>query len=358
MQTFDAQCRAQGQQLLLVLDDAFAELCADAFHGTASTETTAVIKASAITRVLYYPRRDLAKAGYLKRIGLFLAFINKLIAFHADLAFNIEEDTTTSRLTQLSGARFRLGCSPARHGVGYQYVLPIDYAKRPPERLHRWYSYQEVFAAAGLKTAQPAYMSLRINKVDESLLKKLDEIGLGVRRGYGIAKYRTCLPLVAIHPGATKKYKQWPQSAFSDLCNMLIKKGYFPCLLGAGADDARRCGAIQAAVGKTNSPRLFNLCNQLSLRELACFFLLCKGIVGNDSGPFHLAAAQGLPGVVIFGPSDAGIWGPLSARCRVMQRQDLCDPRCSRRACHADYRCLREIRPAAVLDALLSCSAS
>ena len=32
--------------------------------------------------------------------------------------------------------------------------------------------------------------------------------------------------------------------------------------------------------------------------------------VGNDSGPAHMAAAFGLPVVVIFGPSDPAIWGP------------------------------------------------
>jgi heptosyltransferase-3 len=32
--------------------------------------------------------------------------------------------------------------------------------------------------------------------------------------------------------------------------------------------------------------------------------------VGNDSGPAHMAAAFGVPSVVIFGPSDPAIWGP------------------------------------------------
>jgi len=32
--------------------------------------------------------------------------------------------------------------------------------------------------------------------------------------------------------------------------------------------------------------------------------------VGNDSGPAHMAAALGVPSVVIFGASDPAIWGP------------------------------------------------
>ena len=34
--------------------------------------------------------------------------------------------------------------------------------------------------------------------------------------------------------------------------------------------------------------------------------------VGNDSGISHLAAAVGTPGVVLFGPTDARRWRPLS----------------------------------------------
>src|SRR5204863_8460811 len=40
---------------------------------------------------------------------------------------------------------------------------------------------------------------------------------------------------------------------------------------------------------------------------------LLKGaslFVGNDSGPAHMAAAFGVPVVVLFGPSDAVAWAP------------------------------------------------
>ena len=40
----------------------------------------------------------------------------------------------------------------------------------------------------------------------------------------------------------------------------------------------------------------------------------CRGFVGHDSGITHLAAAVGLPGIALWGPSAAHIWRPLSPR--------------------------------------------
>ena len=88
--------------------------------------------------------------------------------------------------------------------------------------------------------------------------------------------------------------------------------------------------------------------------EWGVFASRARLFVGNDSGPSHLASAQGLPGVVIFGPSDPSIWGPLGPRTRVLRKVDQCDPRCSRRACFATYRCLHAVRPQEVLDTLLA----
>lgn len=337
IQAFAGYCQSRNVQLLLVLDGAFADLCADAFTGI---------------EVLYYPRKQIAEASPLVRLRLYGGVVRRIRKFKADIAFNLEEDTLTSRLTRHSGARFRLGCSP-RHRRGYEYVLPIQYTDRPPGRRHRCNSFQEIFAAVGLPATQCSYLDLHINQVDEGLSKKLYE--------HGVATDKT---LVAIHTSATKDYKKWPEAYFSELCRLLMGQGMQPLLIGAGPDDMQRCKRIlqeldaasrasPAAESGNAVATAVNLCNLLSLRELAQLFLRCSGIVGNDSGPFHLAAAQKLPGVVIFGPSDSEIWGPLGNCSDVMQRNDLCDPGCTRRACLAGYRCLHGISPQAVMTSLL-----
>ncbi|MCL4855473.1 MAG: lipopolysaccharide heptosyltransferase family protein, partial [Bryobacteraceae bacterium] len=47
--------------------------------------------------------------------------------------------------------------------------------------------------------------------------------------------------------------------------------------------------------------------------------------VGNDSGPAHMAAAFSIPLAVLFGPSDATIWGPWRAASEMLVRQPMED---------------------------------
>jgi ADP-heptose:LPS heptosyltransferase len=53
-------------------------------------------------------------------------------------------------------------------------------------------------------------------------------------------------------------------------------------------------------------------------RELAALLASAGGVLGNDSGPSHLAALLGTPVVVLFGPSDARVWRPVGAGVRVL----------------------------------------
>jgi ADP-heptose:LPS heptosyltransferase len=43
--------------------------------------------------------------------------------------------------------------------------------------------------------------------------------------------------------------------------------------------------------------------------------------IGNDSGPAHVAAAFGIPVVVLFGPSDPVTWAPWRTEARVLISQ-------------------------------------
>lgn len=327
MQAWVQHCFDKGIETRVVLDDSFRGLCEHSFpEGT----------------LLFFPRRQINSAGIPGKISLYAGFVKQLRQFHADIAFNIEEDSATSHITRLSGAAFRIGCSPRRHKRGYDHVVPVQFENRPAGRQHRWYSYYELFAAQGMaEPQQKAYLRLELDRCPDSLAGKLLQSGVNENT-----------PTIAIHAGATKDYKKWPLEHFAVLVKLVQVNGMQPVLIGAGKSDREANAAIREILALQHCPAPPDLCNLLSLEELAYFLKNCRAMVGNDSGPFHLGSAVGIPGFVMWGPTNRDIWGPLGEQSEIVQGAYPCDPACNKGYCLHDHRCLKELEPVAVFSRL------
>ena len=68
------------------------------------------------------------------------------------------------------------------------------------------------------------------------------------------------------------------------------------------------------------------VCAGVSVGELLWVLRGAQLFVGNDSGPTHLAAALGVPTVVLFGSSDAEVWYPWKAPFQRVQNSFDCNP--------------------------------
>lgn len=99
---------------------------------------------------------------------------------------------------------------------------------------------------------------------------------------------------VAIHPTSTSEQKNWPRHSFLKLRDLLVKGGWEPVFI-VPPEEAAEWGAP-----------LFP-----TLAELAAFLYESGYLIGNDSGPGHLASNLGLP-TVIIGPSKEhlSLWRP------------------------------------------------
>jgi len=58
------------------------------------------------------------------------------------------------------------------------------------------------------------------------------------------------------------------------------------------------------------------------LPELAQMLQQCAGFIGHDSGISHLAAAVGLPGLILWGETAEEIWRPPSDKMLVVRHAD------------------------------------
>ena len=107
-------------------------------------------------------------------------------------------------------------------------------------------------------------------------------------------------PVLAVHPGAGSRAKRWDNAGFVQVANWWRSAG------GAAVVIAGPAEAGEAPMLGPPEARDWPLPDVAALLGEVALFL------GNDSGISHLAAAVGAPGVVLFGPTDARRWRPLS----------------------------------------------
>ena len=111
---------------------------------------------------------------------------------------------------------------------------------------------------------------------------------------------------LALHPGSGSERKNWPESKWADLLLGLIQSTRLNLLLIGGEAEGDRLQRLAAAL----PPTRLHVAQSLPLAELARLLQRCAAFVGHDSGISHLAAAVGLPGLVLWGDTAEEIWRP------------------------------------------------
>ena len=146
--------------------------------------------------------------------------------------------------------------------------------------------------------------------------------------------------------------KCWPAEHYAALARSLhARDGRQVLLLGSGKE-ALLCESIaQAAPGACRV-----LAGKTSLLDAMALIGAARGLVSNDSGLMHVAAAFGIPQAAVFGSTSPEHTPPLNPRARVVWlKEELkldCSP-CFDRTCRFGHtRCLVEVTPQRVETAL------
>ena len=161
-------------------------------------------------------------------------------------------------------------------------------------------------------------------------------------------------PLVALAPGAAfGTAKRWPAASFAAIADRIADAGGRAVLLGGPADRA----ATDEVEAMAQRQGMVNLAGKTDLPMLMSVRVHTRGLVTNDSGPMHLAAALGLPVTAMFGPTREHETHPVGSRApEVLVGRAWCRP-CMLRDCPLTHRCMTSITPDSVwarTSALLS----
>ena len=103
-------------------------------------------------------------------------------------------------------------------------------------------------------------------------------------------------PYVLFVPGgsAHRLDKRWPAERYGQLGKILAERGYDIVVIG-GLQESALARQIQREVGQAR-----DLTGRTDFAKIAVLGAKAALVVGNDTGPLHLAAATGSPTVVLF----------------------------------------------------------
>ncbi|MDR3671748.1 MAG: glycosyltransferase family 9 protein [Holophaga sp.] len=225
-----------------------------------------------------------------------------------------------------------------REGGGFLFATRSQAFRSSGHQLDR---YRGLLAAAfpHLPPAPPVPFRPRAEAMAEAR-QALRELALG--EGF-----------VVLALGAMTANKRLGTGVWIELIGRLRQEGIPHLLLGGPGEDEAQAAAIQAAL-----PGVPDLTGKLPLSASAAVVAQAKALVGNDSALGHLAAACGIPSVLVFGPTRPSVTAPVGPGVRILRREDLPCLECGLFGCPVPgHPCMEGLSPALLwqeLAALLS----
>jgi len=156
--------------------------------------------------------------------------------------------------------------------------------------------------------------------------------------------------VVAIHPGAKDKFKQWNPSHFAAIGKKLVQEKGAKVYITGNQEETLLAAQIAKEI-----PYGESLAGKLPLRETAALIKKCNLFITNDTGPMHLAFALNTPTVALFSPTDPLRCGPYHLdKVALIQKKKSCIP-CLRKKCRVPF-CMDQISIEEVYQACLKMS--
>ncbi len=216
------------------------------------------------------------------------------------LCLNLHGGGRSAWMTALSGARYRAGFGHFRYQAVYNVRIPRAQEILGVER--------KVHTAEHLASAV-FYLGAPIAEIPRAKLVAGADPWSAQVPWTCQADGRRPRTRVATTPSfirlLLRRGRPGGAGGFLAVAQHLKQSGLDPVFIGGAGDDL--------------SPfRAFRTISGAPLSEIKSLLAGASLFVGNDSGPAHMAAALGVPAVVIFGASDPAIWGPWRTASEVV----------------------------------------
>lgn len=224
-----------------------------------------------VDRVIEIPHLSVINPGEInpKKIE---KFFKKMKAENFDLAFQLQGGGRESNpFIKNIGAKLTFGAKTS-DAIELDYYIPYIYFQSEIIR------YLEIVSLAGAKTTQ---ISPKIDVNKNDLLE-----------AYSVCSFKK---YIILSPGAGDPRRRWPAKKFAEVGNYFSQKGYQIVVIGTRTEEKD----IDLVVKWLNG-RPLALVDKVSISGLLGLISRASLLVGNDSGPRHLAEAVGTPNIGIY----------------------------------------------------------
>ncbi|MBN1437276.1 MAG: lipopolysaccharide heptosyltransferase II [Sedimentisphaerales bacterium] len=247
----------------------------------------------ALNEKIIFDRKRLGKMFYNPfALKDFFKLVFKLRRSGFDLVLDFQDLFRSGFLSFCTKAPLRIGYANNREFAGRFYNHRVTVPEEPE---HVVDSYWRIVEPLHVKPGEIQTTANSVINTDRSALKTLSQIPLEKQ------KY------LALLIGGTEPAKQWPPESFAELADSVNKRYHIQVvLLGAGKAEAQ--AAEQLCQHAKNS--VINLVGKTDMKQLVDLLLNAKLVLGNDSGPLHIAAAYKVPVIGLYGPTNPVVVGP------------------------------------------------
>jgi heptosyltransferase I len=242
----------------------------------------------ALHQIIPFDRKNLAAWWYKpSAFRLFRQLLHTLRDNHYDVVIDAQGLLRSGFLARVSGAAMRIGFADAREGGNLFYTHKIPIRRCDAVAVVRMRS---LLDPLGIPHDGPPQYRVPLDPQT-------------------VASVNALVPehSIGLIPGSRGKGKRWPGDAFAAVISILAEN--HPIVLFGSPDERSLCDQIVAQSGSEGHARI-NLAGQTSIAEVTAAINRCDLIIGNDTGPLHVAVALGKTVIGLYGRTDPKSVGP------------------------------------------------
>ncbi len=252
-----------------------------------------------LDEIITFDRKLLARAWFHpSAFGALMSLIRKLRRSKFDIIFDFQGLFRTASLAWLSGCKTRFGKATAREFATIFYTHKIIH---DIENIHVVDYYMKIIQDAGASDFGVEFVFPQNPGAEDSVGKLL--VSQGIQDNYAV-----------LISGSVHQDKCWPPERFAQLADMISSQYGLSIVATGSASEAK---IVEKVKNNANVP-IVSLAGQTSLSQLVALLKRAKLVVSNDTGPGHIAAALGVPLVMMFGRANPIMLEPYRRKDCVM----------------------------------------